>query len=117
MKEYFGILVIFVIASFIAILIVGLSHFLGERKIKKVKLSPYECGMTTIGPARRRISVKYYIFAMLFLIFDIEVLFMYPWAVIAKGLKLFGFIEMLVFIFILFAGYAYVWKKGALEWE
>ncbi|MCX7858100.1 MAG: NADH-quinone oxidoreductase subunit A [Deltaproteobacteria bacterium] len=117
MKEYIGILIILIFANLIALLIVGLSYFLGERKPKKVKLEPYECGMTTIGPARRRISIKYYIFAMLFLIFDIEVLFMYPWAVVTKNLKLFGFIEMFIFIIILLVGYVYVWKKGALEWE
>lgn len=117
MKEYLGVLILLLIAGVIGILIVGISYFLGERKPKKVKLSPYECGMTTIGPSRRRISVKYYIFAMLFLIFDIEVLFMYPWAVITKNLKLFGFVEMLIFILILLVGYFYVWRKGALEWE
>lgn len=117
MKEYLGIVVIIIFATLIGVLIVGISYFLGERKPKKVKLSPYECGMTTIGPTRRRISIKYYIFAMLFLIFDIEVLFMYPWAVLMKDLKMFGFIEMFIFILILLLGYLYIWKKGALEWE
>jgi NADH-quinone oxidoreductase subunit A len=117
MAEYLGIIVILIFAGAIGILIVGISYFLGERRPKSVKLSPYECGMTTIGPTRRRISIKYYIFAMLFLIFDLEVLFMYPWALITKNLKIFGFLEMFVFIVILLVGYFYVWRKGALEWE
>ena len=105
------------IAGLSAVILVGLSHVLGDRIAKKAKLSPYECGMQTIGPTRRRITIRYYIVAMLFLIFDIEILFLYPWAVVTRSLKLFGAIEMLVFIFILFIGYVYVWKKGALEWE
>jgi NADH-quinone oxidoreductase subunit A len=73
--------------------------------------------MTTSGPTRRIMTIRYYIVAMLFLVFDIEIVFLYPWAVITKKLGLFGFIEMLVFVLILFIGYIYVWKKGALEWE
>ena len=73
--------------------------------------------MPPVGSARERFSVKFYIIAMLFIVFDIEVVFMYPWAVMFKKLGLFGFIEMGVFILILLVGYAYVWKKGALEWE
>jgi NADH-quinone oxidoreductase subunit A len=73
--------------------------------------------MTTSGPTRRIMTIRYYIVAMLFLVFDIEIIFLYPWAVISRRLGLFGFIEMLVFVFILFIGYIYIWKKGALEWE
>jgi NADH-quinone oxidoreductase subunit A len=73
--------------------------------------------MTTSGPTRRRMTIRYFIVAMLFLVFDLEVLFLYPWAVITRRLGLFGFVEMLVFVIILFIGYLYVWKKGALEWE
>ena len=76
-----------------------------------------ECGMDPIGDARRPFSVKFYIIAMLFIIFDIEAVFLYPWAVIFKELKIFGLVEMAVFIFILLVGFIYVWKKGALEWE
>ncbi len=104
-------------ASFLAVLIIGLSHVFGQRTRSKVKLGPYECGMTTSGPTRRIMTIRYYIVAMLFLIFDIEIVFLYPWAVITRRLGLFGFIEMLVFVSILFIGYIYVWKKGALEWE
>ena len=77
----------------------------------------YECGMPPVGSAHEQFSIKFYIIAMLFIVFDIEVVFMYPWAVMFKRLGLFGFMEMGVFILILLVGYAYVWKKGALEWE
>ncbi len=117
MIEYVPILVIMTFSILIALLIVGASHILGHRMTGKVKLAPYECGMQTIGPTRMRIKIRYYMTAMLFLIFDIEILFLYPWAVVAGGLKLFGFVEMLIFIVILFIGYVYVWRKGALEWE
>ena len=73
--------------------------------------------MQTIGPTRIRINIRYYIVAMLFLIFDIEIMFLYPWAVVTGELKLFGFVEMLIFVVILFVGYIYAWRKGALEWE
>jgi NADH-quinone oxidoreductase subunit A len=115
--EYVSILIMISIAALIACGMIGASYILGSRTARKVKLSPYECGMISVGPARRRITIRYYIVAMLFLVFDIEILFLYPWAVIAKSLKLFGFIEMIVFVAILFVGYLYVWKKGALEWE
>ncbi|MDO8443024.1 MAG: NADH-quinone oxidoreductase subunit A [bacterium] len=117
MLAYIPILIMIIIASLAALLFVGASHVLGERKSKIAKLSPYECGMQTVGPTRRRITIRYYIIAMLFLIFDIEIMFLYPWAVVTRSLKLFGFIEMLIFVFILFVGYVYVWKKGALEWD
>ena len=117
MIEYVPILVLMCFAILVAILIVGASHILGHRINKKAKLSTYECVMQTVGPTRMRINIRYYIIAMLFLIFDIEIMFLYPWAVVAGGLKIFGFIEMLIFVIILFIGYVYVWKKGALEWE
>jgi NADH-quinone oxidoreductase subunit A len=101
----------------IAALIVGASHILGNRIFNKVKLSTYECGMQTVGPTRMKMNIRYYIVAMLFLIFDIEIMFLYPWAVVTGSLKLFGFIEMLIFVIILFIGYIYVWRKGALEWQ
>ncbi len=117
MLEYVSILIMMALAALIAIVIVGVSYVLGARSRRSVKLSPYECGMVSMGPARRRITIRYYIVAMLFLVFDIEILFLYPWAVITKSLGMFGFVEMLVFVAILFIGYVYVWKKGALEWE
>ena len=115
--EYVSILILMGIAAFMAVFMVGLSCILGPKSAKAVKGQPYECGMTTVGPTRRRMTIRYYIVAMLFLVFDIEILFLYPWAVTTRNMGLFGFIEMLVFVAILFVGYMYVWKKGALEWE
>jgi NADH-quinone oxidoreductase subunit A len=115
--EYIGVLIMVGFAAVIAAGIVGASYILGNRTRARVKLSPYECGMVSRGPARTRMTVRYYIVAILFLVFDLEILFLYPWAVTMRRLGLFGFGEMVVFMAILFIGYLYVWKKGALEWE
>ena len=117
MLEYVAIFVMFSLAGIIAVAIIGFSHFLGQRTKNKVKLSPYECGTTTIGPTQRIMTIRYYIVAMLFLVFDIEIVFLYPWAVVFKEFKFFAFISMAVFIGILLIAYIYIWKKGALEWE
>jgi NADH-quinone oxidoreductase subunit A len=101
----------------VALLIVVLSYLLGKRIPTKEKLSTYECGNEPFEDARGRFSVKFYLIAILFIIFDIEVVFLYPWAVVYKKLALFGLIEMGVFILILLAGYFYIIKKGALNWE
>ena len=93
------------------------SHFLGKRVNDPAKLGPYECGITPVGSARERFHTRFYLVAMLFIVFDIETVFLYPWAVVYKSLALFGLIEMLVFIAILLAGLVYVWGKGALEWD
>jgi NADH-quinone oxidoreductase subunit A len=115
--EYLPILVFMGIAvGFACVAVVG-SYLLGQRKPTALKQSPYECGMTTAGATYKRIPIKYYIIAMLFLLFDIEVVFLYPWAVVFKELKVFGFISMAVFIGILLIAYVYLWKKGAFEWE
>jgi NADH-quinone oxidoreductase subunit A len=115
--EYLAILIYIAIAIFFAIFAIAASYFLGQRKPTAVKQAPYECGMPTIGSSFRRIPIKYYIIAMLFLLFDIEVVFLYPWAVVFKELKIFAFISMAIFIGILIIAYIYIWKKGALEWE
>lgn len=94
-----------------------LSYLLGQHKRTREKMMPYECGMTPTGDARHRISIRFYLVAMIFILFDVEVTFLYPWAVIFKELKLFGFIEMLLFIMIVAAGFAYLWKKGVLDWS
>ena len=96
---------------------VVLGQILGPRRQTEAKLIPYESGMTPIGSAVRRMPVRFYLIAVLFVLFDIEVIFLLPWAVVLKQLGVFGLIEMLVFVFILLVGYVYVWKKGALEWE
>jgi NADH-quinone oxidoreductase subunit A len=82
----------------------------------KVKLMPYECGIDPVDNARGRYTVRYYIIAILFVVFDVETIFLFPWAVKFKALGLFGFVEILIFLAILIAGYIWVWKKGALEW-
>ena len=117
MVSYIPILILIVFALLIAGLIVGSSSILGQKINRKTKLSAYECGMRTIGPTRIKMNIRYYLTAMLFLIFDIEIMFLYPWALVMGNLKMFGFLEMLVFVVILLVGYFYVWKKGALEWE
>jgi NADH-quinone oxidoreductase subunit A len=117
MITYIPILIIIIFAFLIAALIVGASSILGHKTYKKTKLATYECGMRTIGPTRMKMNIRYYLTAMLFLIFDIEIMFLYPWALVTGNLRMFGFLEMLVFVAILLVGYLYVWKKGALEWE
>ena len=115
--EYLAILIYIFIAIAFAVFAIVASSLLGQRKPTPIKQSPYECGVTTVGPTYRRIPIKYYIVAMLFLLFDIEVVFLYPWAVIFREMKLIAFVSMVVFIGILLVAYLYIWKKGALEWD
>ena len=117
LESYLPILVLISFAVLFALGSVIFSFLIGQKKPSAVKLAPYECGMPLIGTARERFSIKFYIIAMLFILFDIEAVFLYPWAVVFKKLGMFGFVEMGVFIVILLVGYVYVWKKGALEWE
>jgi NADH-quinone oxidoreductase subunit A len=114
--NYLPLLMHFIIAGLLASAIVTLSWIIGQRKPTRAKMSPYECGMAPIGDARERFSVKFYMVAMLFILFDVEAVFLYPWAVILRDLKMFGFWEMMVYIGIFLVGFFYVWKKGVLEW-
>jgi NADH-quinone oxidoreductase subunit A len=114
--RYLPLLIHFVVAGGLATLLVSLSWLIGFRKPTAAKMSPYECGMTPVGDARERFSVKFYLVAMLFILFDVEAIFLYPWAVILRELKMFGFWEMLVYIGIVLVGFFYVWKKGVLDW-
>lgn len=100
-----------------SLLIVSLSTIMGPRRPTHRKLEPYESGMVPIGPAVRRLPVKFYLVAVLFILFDIEVVFFLPWAVVARQLGLFALVEMGIFMGILLLGYAYAWRKGAFEWE
>ncbi len=100
----------------LATVIITLSWLIGERKPTRAKLSPYESGMTPVGDARGRFSVQFYLVAMLFILFDVEAVFLYPWAVILRDLRHFGLWEMFVYIGIVLVGFFYVWKKGVLEW-
>jgi NADH-quinone oxidoreductase subunit A len=114
---YIPIFVLFGIALFFAILLPVLSVSLGPRRPTPRKLTPYESGITPIGQAQRRLPVKFYLIAVLFILFDIEVIFLLPWAVTLRELGFFGLAEVLVFVAILVVGYIWVWKKGAFEWE
>jgi len=100
----------------IAALMLGLSYLLGKRVRNRVKDTPYESGIVPTGDARQRFSVKFYLVGMLFIVFDIEAVFLYPWAVVYRELKMFAFVEMLIFIALILCGYFYIWKKGALDW-
>jgi NADH-quinone oxidoreductase subunit A len=115
--DYLPVLIYIVIAAGLVGVIVLLSEFLGKKTHTPQKDMAYECGMDPIGDARHRYAVRFYVIAMFFIVFDIEAIFLYPWAVVFKPLGWFGFWEMLVFIGILTVGLAYVWGKGALEWE
>jgi NADH-quinone oxidoreductase subunit A len=117
LTEYYGIFYIVILAVLFGGVTVFLSSILGPRRRSKVKSEPFECGVPTEGAQYVETPVKFYIIALLFLVFDLECVFLYPWAVYYKKLGLFGFAEMFIFILILLICYAYVWKKGALEWE
>ena len=117
LDQYAPIGVFLVLVSVMSCVIVGLSRIMGPFRPSKRKLEPYESGMTPIGAAMRRIPVKFYLIAVLFILFDIEVVFFLPFAVVARQLGLFALIEMAIFIIILLIGYVYAWRKGALEWE
>jgi NADH-quinone oxidoreductase subunit A len=105
------------IAVIFGIVLANINKWIGPKKPSDEKLSTYESGMEPVKTARERFSVKFYLVAMLFIVFDIEIVFMYPWAVKFKELGLFGFVEMIVFIVILLVGFLYVWRKGALKWD
>ncbi|MCF6157014.1 MAG: NADH-quinone oxidoreductase subunit A [wastewater metagenome] len=117
MVQYLPILILLILAFGFAITNIVLSVLLGTQKPTPEKLTPYECGIDPVGSAHERFSVKFYLIAMLFVIFDIEVVFLYPWAVAFQSLKLFGFIEILIFVGIFLICYFYIWKRGGLEWE
>ncbi len=117
LQSWAPILAFLILVSGFAVVSVIMSYVLGVKNPNPRKLAPYECGMQPTGTARERFSVKFYLVAMLFLLFDIEAVFLFPWAVVYRDLGLFGFFEMVLFIAAILAGYIYVWKKGALEWE
>ncbi|NIS80963.1 MAG: NAD(P)H-quinone oxidoreductase subunit 3 [Anaerolineales bacterium] len=115
--EYLPIAVLIVLATALALFIVVLGHLFGPRRPSSVKAEPYESGMRPYGPGQRRVPVHFYLVAVLFILFDVEIIFLLPWAVVLRELKLFGVIEMVIFIGMLMVGFMYAWKKGALEWE
>ena len=119
--DFFPILLMFVVAAGFAASQILATQLFGQRKQTPTKLMPYECGKDPVGSARERFSVKFYLIAMIFILFDIEVIFLVPWAVIFKKFAAGGFgtlvyAEMMIFVALLFVGYIYVWKKGAFDW-
>ncbi len=117
LADYVPILILLILATGLAGLVLMVGLLVGPRRPTPTKLSPYESGMSPIGRAQRRMPIQYYLIATLFILFDIEVIFLYPWAITYRRLGLFGLVEMGVFILILLVGYFYLWKKGALEWQ
>lgn len=117
LDSYGPLLLMFVLACLAAGALVALSSLVGRHKPSREKEQPYECGIRPTGDARRPFSVHFYMVALVFILFDIEAIFLYPWALVYKDLKVFGFVEMLLYIIILFVGYVYLWKKGALDWN
>ena len=116
-ETYFPVLLQVVIAMTIAAGILGASYILGKRVRNTVKDMPYESGIIPTGDARQRFSVRFYLVGMVFILFDIEAIFLYPWAVVYRELKMFAFVEMLVFVVLIVAGFFFIWKKGALDWS
>src|ERR1700690_3092127 len=116
-QVYTPLLLHLLIAVFLASAISAMSVLVGWRRPNRAKQQAYECGMEPTGDARQPFTVKFYLVAMVFILFDVEAVFLYPWAYVFRDLGWFGFVEMLVYIAILLAGYAYLWKKGALDWN
>lgn len=117
MLEYVAIALMVVLSTVVALIAIGMGTIFGPKKESAAKSMPYESGMNPYGEGTRRMPVRFYLIAVLFILFDIEVVFFLPWAIVFRQLGLFGLIEMAIFIVILLVGYVYAWKKGALEWE
>lgn len=122
LNDYWPIAILVLLSTLLGVVAIGLGYLFGPRRPNKRKSAPYESGMTPIGPGTRQMPIKFYIVAVLFILFDIEVVFLLPWAVIFKdfvadGLGSFVLIEIIIFLVILLVGYVYAWKKGAFEWD
>ena len=124
LKAYLPILLMFIVAAGFAVSQVLISQLIGPKRRTPTKLMPYECGKDPVGSARERFSVKFYLVAMIFVLFDIELIFLVPWAVVFKrlagpefGLGTLMYVEMMLFIALLFVGFVYIWKKGILDWS
>src|ERR1022692_1627768 len=119
-EEYFPVLLQALVAMLLAAGLITVSYLLGKRVKNRVKDIPYESGIVPTGDARQRFSVKFYLVGMLFILFDIEAIFLYPWAVVYRDLPdhgMSGFVEMLIFVILILSGFFYIWKKGALDWS
>lgn len=117
LSGYLPIVVVFGVAGLLGLVLTFLAATLGPKAVTAIKSAPFECGSDPVGSARQRFGVKFYVVALLFIVFDVETVFLYPWAVLFKELSWFGFVEMLVFAATLVVGLVYVWKKGALDWD
>ena len=116
MQGWVSLLIMIALGAGFALISVLLSSLLGPRKPTPEKAAPYECGMPPVGDARERQSVKFYLVAMIFLLFDIEIAFLYPWAMALRDLQWAGYVQVILFMALLLAGYVYVWRKGVLDW-
>ncbi|EIL86953.1 MULTISPECIES: NADH-quinone oxidoreductase subunit A [Rhodanobacter] len=117
LAEYWPVLLFILVAIGLGIALLVIGMLAGPRRPESEKLAPYECGFEAFEDARMRFDVRYYLLAILFIIFDLEIAFLFPWAVVFKQIGLVALIEMALFLLLLVIGFAYVWKKGALEWE
>lgn len=117
LDNYGSLLLMFVLAAGLAGALITVSSLVGKHKPSPEKDQPYECGIRPTGDAREPFSVHFYMVGLIFILFDIEAIFLYPWALVYHDLKVFGFVEMLLYIIILLVGYIYLWKKGALDWN
>ncbi len=117
LETYLPILLHGAIIAVIAAAMVGLSSLIGRHVRSRAKALPYESGMVPVGNTRQPFTVKFYMVAMMFILFDVEAVFLYPWAVVFRELKMFGFIEMAIYMVIIFSGFFYIWKKGVLDWS
>ena len=117
LEQYFPILLFIIVGLGLGLLLLSLGALLAPNRPDAAKLSPYECGFEAFEDARMKFDVRYYLIAILFILFDLEIAFLFPWAVVLPEIGLEGFVAMMVFLLILVVGFAYEWKKGALEWE
>jgi len=115
--EYWPVLLFIAVAAGLGLVLLAVGMLAGPRRPEAEKLAPYECGFEAFEDARARFDVRYYLLAILFIIFDLEIAFLFPWAVVFKQIGIVALIEMALFLLLLVVGFAYVWKKGALEWE
>ena len=117
LEQYFPILLFIAFALGIGVLMLTVGTFVSPNRPDSQKLSPYECGFEAFQDARMKFDVRYYLIAILFILFDLEIAFLFPWAVVLPEIGLFGYVSMMIFLLILVIGFVYEWKKGALEWE
>jgi NADH-quinone oxidoreductase subunit A len=117
LEQYFPILLFILVGIAVGVVPVALGRLIGPNRPDSEKLSPYECGFEAFEDARMRFDVRYYLVAILFILFDLEIAFLFPWAIVLEEIGMFGFVSMMIFLAILVVGFIYEWKKGALEWE